>query len=53
MKRTESKFSIEMIMKNRISFIFEILIGIICLPMILLVTLCGFTVFIEVTPNKK
>jgi hypothetical protein len=49
----ESKFSIEMIIRNRIPFMFEVLIGIISLPMILITTLCGYTVFIEVTPNKK
>jgi hypothetical protein len=53
MKTIETKFSVQMTLKDKISFMFEVFIGVTSLPMILLTTLCGFTVFIEVKPNKK
>lgn len=53
MKTVEREITISMVIRNRITFVFEILIGIMSLPMILLTMICGYEVFIEVTPYKK
>jgi hypothetical protein len=53
MKKVENRLTITTTIKNRITLFFEILIGIMSLPMILFTLLCGYEVFIEVKPNKK